>query len=67
MMGVSGKFDGMFGGGTPGIKPDLSNVTLTGAPLNLTNQAYMSPIIGPSSLPYQTQQFSMLNYNPLNQ
>ena len=66
MMGVSGKFDGMFGGGTPGIKPDLSNVTLTGAPLDLTNQAYMSPIIGPSSLPYQTQQFSMLNYNPLN-
>ena len=64
MMGISGQFKGMFGGGN---NFNLANATTSGSPLNFTNQQYMSPIIGPSSIPYQTQQFNMLNYNPLNQ
>jgi hypothetical protein len=58
MMGIGGQFKGMFGGGN---NFNLANATMSGTPLNLTNQAYMNPVIGPSSLPYQSQQFNMLS------
>ena len=61
MMGVGGKFDGMFGGGN---NFNLANATMSGSPLDFTNQQYMSPVVGPSLLPYQSQQFNMLG--PLN-
>ena len=61
MMGIGGQFKGMFGGGN---NFNLANATMSGTPLNLTNQAYMNPVIGPPSLPFSSQQFNMLS--PLN-
>ena len=59
MMGISGQFKGMGGN-----KYDLSKATTSGSPLDFTNQQYMSPIIGPQSIPYQPlEEFDMLNYN----
>ncbi len=61
MMGIGGQFKGMFGGGN---NFNLANATMSGSPLDFTNQQYMSPVVGPPLLPYQSQQFNMLG--PLN-